>query len=273
MKFKKLTALAIASIMALSVVGCTSQPKEEKEEKSTLTEAGTINEDKFIVGTSADYPPYEFKKNIDGKDEFVGFDIELAKAIAADLGKELEIVEMSFKSLLLELDTGKVDMVISGLSPTPDRAEQAELSDIYYNATHAVITLEENATKYTDLESLKGATVGVQMGSIQEAMAKEQMTEVEIVSLDKIPSVILELTTGKIDVAVIEKPVAQSFMAQKPEIKFAFGMEDDEGGNVVATKKGNTKLMESANATIAKVVEDGTFDQWVVDAIALSEAE
>ena len=79
---------------------------------------------KIILGTSADYPPYEFQALIDGKDTIVGFDIELAKEIAKDLGVELEIKDMSFDGLLAALASGNVDMVISGMTPTEYRNSQ-----------------------------------------------------------------------------------------------------------------------------------------------------
>ena len=94
---------------------------------------------KIILGTSADYPPYEFHALVDGKDTIVGFDIELAKEIAKDLGVELEIKDMSFDGLLAALVSGNVDMVISGMTPTEERRQNVDFSDIYYQAVHGAV--------------------------------------------------------------------------------------------------------------------------------------
>ena len=103
---------------------------------------------KIILGTSADYPPYEFHALVDGKDTIVGFDIELAKEIAKDLGVELEIKDMSFDGLLAALVSGNVDMVISGMTPTEERRQNVDFSEIYYQAVHGAVIRVADEAKY-----------------------------------------------------------------------------------------------------------------------------
>ena len=256
---KKIIALLCLLCLLLVAIIVYVQVKPEAE----ATPAPVLK-----VGTEAGYPPYEFKVDIDGKEQLVGFDIAFAKYIAAELGQEVEIVDMAFDTLLLELNQGRVDIVIAGLSPTPERAEVVELSDIYYLATQSIVTTKENAAKYSTYESLDGCLVGAQQGTIQEAFILEYLDS-EIITNDKIDNLILELKTGRIDAVVIETPVAQAKLSAHPDLAIAQAIPAehmDASGNVVAVKKGNVELVEKINAMIEEVTTDGTFDSWVVEA-------
>ena len=129
---KKVIAVGIMGVMALGLAGCGSSTKDtsnNSEDSKVTTDAkdGGISleevkkKGKLVVGTSADYPPYEFHKEIDGKDTIVGFDIDIAKEIAKDMGVEVEIKDMDFDGLLVASQAGKVDLVIAGMNPTPER--------------------------------------------------------------------------------------------------------------------------------------------------------
>lgn len=125
---KKWGILIICLVAATSILAACGSNKDTNGDKKTLT-----------IGMSADFPPYEFHiKNESGADEIVGFDVEIAKEIAKDMGAELVIKDMIFDSLLNELSSERVDLVISGLSPKPERAEQIDMSQIYYNAEQSI---------------------------------------------------------------------------------------------------------------------------------------
>lgn len=119
------------------------------------------------MGTSADYPPFESK---DG-DKIVGFDVDLAEALAEKTGHEIEVKDMDFNGLVTALKTNKVDIVLSGMTPTPKRKKQVDFSNVYYTAHNMIVTKKSSGIK--SLDDLKGKTVGVQLGSIQEEKAKE----------------------------------------------------------------------------------------------------
>lgn len=131
---KKIAAVAAVAVLAISMVGCGSSGDENKTALDKIKESG-----KLVVGTSADYPPYEFHATVDGKDEIKGFDIDIAQAVADDLGVKLEIKDMDFDGLLVALQGDKVDMVFAGMTPTEERKQNADFSDIYYTATHRFI--------------------------------------------------------------------------------------------------------------------------------------
>src|SRR6056297_2554465 len=144
---KKIISIILVVIMMLTFVGC-SQPssdqpnqdaeepaeneaEEEPEEAKEETKLDKIKEKGVIVlGTAADYPPYEFHKEIDGEDHIVGFDIEIAKAFAEDLGVELEIKDMKFEGLIAALVADNIDFIVAGMVPKPERAEVIVLNHI-----------------------------------------------------------------------------------------------------------------------------------------------
>lgn len=222
----------------------------------------------LVLGTSADYAPYEFHKSIDGKDAIVGFDIEIAKEIAKDMNAELKITDMDFDGLLLALDTGKVDMVISGMTPTEERKKNVDFSDLYYLAEQAVLVKKDQAAQFKTLDDLKGKKVGVQKSSIQEGIAQE-IEGAKLTSLAKIPELILELTSGRSDAIILEKPVADQYVKTQTDLVVSDAkivQSEDEAGAAIAIKKGNQALVDSANATIKRLKDGGDIDRFVVEA-------
>ncbi|QJC53407.1 transporter substrate-binding domain-containing protein [Paenibacillus albicereus] len=229
---------------------------------------GGLQMDKLVLGTSADYAPYEFHKKIDGKDQIVGFDIEIAKEIAKDLGAELEISDSDFDGLLLALNGGKVDLVISGMTPTEERKQNVDFSKIYYKAEQGVIVKKGEEGSYGSLDDLKGKKIGVQKGSIQEGIAKE-VEGAKLTSLAKIPELILELTSGRVDALIVEKPVADQYVKTQDSIALAnvkIEQSEEEAGSAIAIKKGNQKLLDAVNKTIDRLQANGDIDRFVVEA-------
>ncbi|MDN4070384.1 transporter substrate-binding domain-containing protein [Paenibacillus vini] len=274
---RKWGILIVALIMVTSVLAACGQNKNNAGGNTPANESqgsantGTASK-KLIVGLSADFPPYEFKiKNENGENEIVGFDVEIAKEIAKDLGAEVEFKDMLFDSLLNELDSGRVDLVISGLSPKPERAKQVDLSQIYYKAEQSVVSVTKDKDKYNTMESLEGLKIGVQKGSIQEDIAKT-ITGAKVTSLGKINDIIMQLKSGRVDVAIIEGPVAESFVKNVEGISItdAKPVTEDEG-YVVGVKKGNKEMLDQVNATLDRLIGDGSIDKFVTEASALAE--
>ncbi|MGN7760141.1 transporter substrate-binding domain-containing protein [Paenibacillus sp. 22594] len=260
--------LLVAGLMT----GCGNNNKNNSAATDTSANTGTKAAAKTLtLGTSADFPPYEFHKVVDGKDTIVGFDIDIAKDIAADMGAELVIKDLNFDSLLNELSSGRVDMVISGLSPTPEREKAVGLSDIYYKAEQAVVVREADKDKFATMDSLKGIKLGVQTGSIQEDIAKG-IEGAQLTSLGKISEIVLQLQSNRVDASIMEGPVAKAFVKNvkglaitdaKPEV------EDD--GYVIGVKKGNDELLKQINATLTRLNAEGKIDEYVAAASELAE--
>ena len=230
--------------------------------------------DKIVVGTSADYPPYEFHKEINGKDTIVGFDIDIAKEIAKDLGVELEIKDMEFGGLLADLKTDKVDFVLAGMTPDAERALEVDFSTIYYNAEHGLVINKKDIDKYKTISDLKGKTIGVQKGSIQEDIANEQIESAQIKALGKVSNLMLELKSGKVDAVVVEQPVANAYVKNNDALHMTdITFKDEEGGSAVAVKKGNKELLESINKTIERLIKENKVEEFVINANEMMDNE
>ncbi|HJA35374.1 MAG TPA: transporter substrate-binding domain-containing protein [Firmicutes bacterium] len=273
MKWKKWLALLMAAVMTLSMAACT---KDAGSAGSAGTEGGSNEssgeKDTLVLGTSADFAPYEYHKMIDGKDTILGFDVALARQIAEDMGKELVIKDMEFGNLITELNNGTVDLLAAGLSPTEERKQQVDFSEPYYFGEQSIIIREEDADKYKSADDFEGASIAAQVNSIQEGIVKEQFPKANLVSLPKLPDEIMSLTTGKVDGVVVEVAVAEGFIAQNPGLMIAdIEVPYDATGSCIAVKKGNTELLEQINKTIAEVKENGKMDEFIKEAGAQAE--
>ena len=238
-------------------------PLEAIKEKGTL-----------VLGTSADYPPYEFHASIDGKDEIVGFDIEIGREIAKDLGVELVIKDMKFDGLLAALDQGNIDIVIAGMSPTPERAQNVDFSEIYYQSKQTVVVRAEDKDLLISADSLTGKKLGVQKGAIQETIASEQFPGASPVALGKITDLILSLNSGRIDAAIIEYPVAKSGVTANPGLFITeIPIEMEDNGTAIALKKGSGDYLTAVNATLKRLLEANLVEKFVADATLLAEEQ
>lgn len=260
----KKVALFLAILMvAMAFAGCGAEAETSKV--AQIKEAGQL-----VLGTSADYPPYEFHKMINGEDEIVGFDIMIAEKIAEDLGVELVIKDMAFDGLIAALQGGKVDIIIAGMSDTPERAEVVDFSQQYYFDKQTLLIKEEMMETYVDIASLDGVKLGVQTSSIQEALAQEQLTNSTLTSLPDIAALVLELKTGKVEGVLLVKPVANGYIAQNPELALSaidFGQSD---GASAAIQKGSD-LVEPVNKVLTEIIENGELEQFVYEANMMLE--
>lgn len=279
MNMKKLLALLMVGIMIFAVVGCSKaavEPAAEEpaaEEPAEMTKVDEIKAaGKVVVGTSADYPPYEFHVIKDGVDTIVGFDIEIAKAIAADLGVELEFKDMAFNGLLAALEANGVDFIIAGMTPTAERALSVDFSKVYYTAIQGVMINAKDADTIKSVADLNGKIVGVQKGTTQEQIAMEQIEGAEVKGLGKMADLILQLKNGNVDAVVAELPVGTAYASNNEDIMVAdITLDSGDSGSAIAIQKGNEALVEAVNATLDKLMSEGKIDQFVVEAIALSE--
>ncbi|MGN7357071.1 transporter substrate-binding domain-containing protein [Paenibacillus sp. SAF-054] len=266
---KKWGTLTLCLMLAGSLLaGCGDKNKDEAaapDNGATNASAKTL-----VLGTSADFPPYEFHKMIDGKDQIVGFDIEIAKEIAKDMGAKLEVKDMDFKALLGELSSGRVDFVISGMTPDEERKKAIDFSNNYYKAEQAVVVREKDKDKYTTMQSLEGVSFGIQTGSIQEDIAKT-IPKAKITGLGKINDIIMQLNSGRVDASIMEKPVAEAFLKNVKGLAIADAVPDyKEDGYAIGVKKGNTEMVEQINKTLDRLNSDKKIEQFVSEASDLA---
>ena len=263
---KKLISAALVLAMVLSFAGCNSSKKE------TLK-----------VATSPDFAPMEFvDSSKKGQESYVGFDITLAKYIAEGLGKELEIIPMSFDACQVAVEVGSVDMSISGFSWTAKRAENYNMSDYYYagdNETEqTIVTTKANEGKFTSAADFSGKKIAAQTASLQLDLCKEQLpADCEIVEVGDLTTAFLQLQNGDFDGIAVAVGQAKVFISNNAETTalsgFDFEVDPKSVGNVVLMPKGADELTAKVNEILAKAYNEGLYEKWYADALELSGVE
>jgi len=212
---------------------------------------------KIYVGTNAEFKPYEYLEG----DKIVGFDIELMEAMTKELNYEIKWVNMSFSGLLPALQSNKIDVVIAGMAPTSERLKAVDFSKPYlaFGTGHSVIVNKESSI--LKKEDLKDKKVGVQLGSKQEELAKNQGGEV--ILFDSFAGAILSLNQNKIDAVVMDENSGKEYIKKTKELKIVDTIMDDSPGEAMAFKKGNKKLEEEFEVAFNKVLKSGEYLQLV----------
>lgn len=222
-----------------------------------LTACGEDEKETLIMGTSADYPPFE-SRNPQG--EIVGFDIDLANYIADELGFELEIRDMDFNGLVGALQADRIDVAISGMSADEDRRKNVDFSVEYHRSGEVFVT--QKGDEMTSLDDLNGMTIGVQLGSIQQegAVTLQEEYEFDVHTLDDAQGLIQELLSNRIDAVYLDREVALGFIKSQDLI----GFDDPSGttpGMAVAFPKGS-ELVDKVNEVIEQAIETGELAKW-----------
>ena len=265
---KKIFALALAAAMSLSLFACggntdSSTPASSGEAKGTV-----------VLGTSADYAPFEFHIMEDGEDKIVGIDVALAHQIAADMGAELEIADMNFDNLLTLMAQGNCDFVIAAMESDPERLESASCSDPYYTDLPAmIITKKANLDQYKSMADFAGKTVGAQSATTKADIVTEQMTGATPALMTSVVDLVNNLVYDKCDALVLDGAVALQYVKTNPDLAIVEAVPLGEAlPYCVWVAKDDPKgLLPSINATIAKVLADGSMDTYIADANALSD--
>ncbi len=253
---KKILVILLAMTMVFGLAACGGA---EETEKAVLH-----------VGTSADYPPYEFI-NIDesGNEVLVGADIELAKILAEKLDMELKITNMSFDGLLGSLAEGQFDCVIAGLTNDPER--EVLFSDNYFSRNQVCIINAASAGTIATLENLAGLKIGGQTGTVQETLALQYAGE-SAVAVQNYNDMIMMLQGGQLDGVISDSDVAEGFVSTNDDLQLApFTIPYENDAVAIAFQLGNQELCDKVNAVLAELTADGTIDQLMVDAKALQE--
>lgn len=222
------------------------------------------------VATSPDFAPMAFvDTSKEGQDQYVGFDMMLAKYIAEEMGKELVIMPMSFDACTTAVSTGTVDMAISGFSWRQDREDNYNLSDFYYpgdnESDQVVIVRKEDEGKYTKPEDFAGVKVGAQTASLQQSLCEEQLPDCEIVVVGELGTGLLQLKNGDFDAMAVAKGQADVFMANDPQVAlsgFQFEVDEKYTANVIVLKKGNDDLTKQVNEILKKAYDAGVYGDW-----------
>lgn len=275
---KKMIALTMAALMAASLTACGGGAKETTaattaadttaadtadttaaENAETSAEAAETEAagGVLVMATNAEFPPYEYH---DGG-EIVGIDAEIAKAIAGELGMELEIEDIAFDSIIPEITSGRADMGLAGMTVTEDRKQSVDFSDTYAKASQKVIVKEDSEIASPD--DLAGKIVGVQLGTTGDIYVSDLEADGTTVErYNKGFEAVQALSQGKIDAVVIDGEPAKTFVAQTEGLKILEESFTDEE-YAIAVKKGNTELLDKINGALKTLKENGTLDEIV----------
>ena len=302
-KYSKVLSLALAFVMLFALCACgtvASSPAAEPtaapaadapaSEAPAETEVpaesqGVLDQIKadgvLYVTLSPDFAPMEFvDSSKDGQEQYVGFDVTLAKYIADYIGVDLVIEPMSFDACQTAVYTGSVPMSISGYSWTEERGENYEISDYYYagdNETEQVILIKKtDADKYTSAEDFSGVDVGAQNASLQMNLLTSQLPDANPITIGDLGVGVLELQNGSIEALAVAKGNAEMILDSNPDLMICpweFEVAAEYEANVILITKGETALLNVVNEALAKAYADGLYGTWYEDAVALAKSE
>jgi polar amino acid transport system substrate-binding protein len=244
---KKNKILSIALVLAtligsVALSGCTQE-----------------TENKIIVGTSADFPPFEYK---DENGTIVGFDVDMITTILISQGYEVEVRDILWETLIPALETGQIDVIVAGMSITDERKQQVDFSEPYFNADLSVLIKAGSGIVVNNVSDLANLTVGVQTGTTGDTWVFENLVNVSLTPENKYKRyetydlAVLDLKNGNVQILVLDKPVAQVFAEDNTlQVAYTIISEDNYG---IAVKKGNTELLQKINQGLAdlKASED-----------------
>lgn len=291
MNMKKLITMLMALMMVLALAACSSNDNPAANNGGTdgdntvTTPANALEkikgEGELHVALSPDFSPMEFvDSSKTGQEQYVGFDVFLAKFIAEELGVSLVVEPMSFDASQTAVYTASVPMSISGYSWTETRAENYEISDYYYagdNETEQVLLIKaEDAAKYTKVEDFAGQDVGAQNASLQMQLLTEQIPDANPITIGDLAVGVMELKAGNIEALAVAKGNADMIIDANPDLVicgFQFEVKAEYEANVILMTKGETELLEAVNAALAKAYEAGLYGTWYDAAVELGKSE
>lgn len=267
-KMKKLGAvaasLAFAGALALTGCGNSDAPADAagSADASGSDTMQLVTDGTLTIGTSAEYEPFEYME--DG--EYKGFDLELAQAIADDLGLELKIENVDFDTIVPGIASGtKYDMGIAAITATPEREKEVGFTDSYYMDDQAIVTMADNTEitgdNYADALNAEGVKIAVQSGSTAEAFAKENFPNAELVPFKNATDCFAAVQSSQANALVTNRSVAAQLVATSFSNEQVIKQISTGEEYAIAVNKDNTALLDALNDSIAKLTEDGTVDE------------
>lgn len=267
-KIKKLGAvaasLAFAGALALTGCGNSDAPADAagSADASGSDTMQLVTDGTLTIGTSAEYEPFEYME--DG--EYKGFDLELAQAIADDLGLELKIENVDFDTIVPGVASGtKYDMGIAAITATPEREKEVGITDSYYMDDQAIVTMADNTEitgdNYADALNAEGVKIAVQSGSTAEAFAKENFPNAELVPFKNATDCFAAVQSSQANALVTNRSVAAQLVATSFSNEQVIKQISTGEEYAIAVNKDNTALLDALNDSIAKLTEDGTVDE------------
>lgn len=285
-KISKLVCIIMCIAMVAALCACGSSASSPSASDAPASEPQNAlekikAEGVLTVALSPDFSPMEFvDASKSGQDQYVGFDVSLAKYIAEYIGVDLTIEAMNFDACQTAVYTASVPMAISGFSWTEERAENYNISDYYYagdNETEQVLLIRSaDADKYKAAEDFAGLDVGAQNASLQMQLVTEQLTDANPITIGDIGTGVLELQNGNIEALAVAKGNAEMIISSNPDLvicSWEFDVKAEYEANVVLVTKGEDELLAVVNEALAKAYADGLYGEWYNAAVELAKSE
>jgi glutamine transport system substrate-binding protein len=246
---KCLSIMVLIGLISVFALGCSNEEApgtsdQDNEEKPT-----------YIVAFEATFPPFESKDEETG--EFIGFDIDLIRAIGEVEGFDVELMEMGFDGIVAAVQTGNVDLGVSGLTIDEDRLESVDFSTPYYHSALGIVVRADNDT-IKGVDDLKGKKIAVQIGTTGAKYART-IEDSQVTDFDQVSNAFLELKNGGADAIVNDHPVNLNYIKGNEEDYKTVGDTLQSEYYGIAIKKGNTELLEQINNGLDTLKENGKF--------------
>ncbi|GAJ26194.1 hypothetical protein JCM15457_1110 [Liquorilactobacillus sucicola DSM 21376 = JCM 15457] len=259
MTFKKtLGMLGTAMVLGLVLAGCGNKNADNSVKK--IQDKKTL-----VVGTSADYAPFEFPIMQNGKKKIVGYDMMIAQKIADDLGVKLKIENTEFPSLISELKNNKIDLIMAGMVSTNERKKAVAFSKSYYTVENVLLVQKKDANNFNRVSDVKGKQIGAQQTTTQESIAKSQLKGSNVVTEGVLTGLTTELSQGKLSGVVVENEIANNYIRQHPDkyaiAKVKLTTPKDQRSVNIAARKSDKALIKRVNKQITKLEKSGELDK------------
>lgn len=247
---KKLLMLCALCVFAVSAIfaGC----GQESADKSS-------GEKVLHIGTNADFAPFEFQDEKGGT-EYQGFDMDLIRAVAKEMGYKADIQNLNFDGLIPAMESGNIDLIAAGMSINDERKQQVDFSDPYYTSGLTIIVKKDN-NDIKGFKDLEGKKIAVQIGTTGMTEA-QKIKGADVKALNSSADTFLELEAGHVDAVINDRPVNDYFMVQSKSQdlkRLDDSLTSEEYG--FAMKKGNTELAQKVNAALKTLKENGEYDK------------
>jgi polar amino acid transport system substrate-binding protein len=264
---KRLIFVVLAVIFAVTLVGCkpvsqapeeTEVPAAEETHLDKIKEAG-----KIVVGTSADYAPFEY---VDEAGTMMGFDVELMTEIAKRMDVELEWSDMPFDSLIASVQEGKIDASIAAFNYDEERDKSVDFTDAYYTSEDAFVVLDSFAGEITNPEDIAKYKVGAQSGTTQDGWITDTlvtaglMDEANFSRYERVDQAALDLQAGRIEVLMSDYVPAQAIVKQYGGMKIIYHGVLSTGPVNIVIPEGDEALAAEMNRIIKELQDEGFID-------------
>ena len=217
------------------------------------------DDNKLVMVTEAGFAPYEYRDS----SGIVGVDVDIAREIAAAMGKELEIKDVAFDSLINELNSGKADFAAAGMSINEERKKEVDFS-IEYVSSKQVVVVRKDYNKIKNINDLNGKTISVQLGSVADTYVTKNFKNSKIVRQKKFLSAAEDVKAKKSECIIMDELPAKELVKNNSELTI-LKIELFTDKYAIAVKKGNTELLNKINEVLEKLIEEGKIDEFVIN--------